>query len=887
MLKKYLIASASGLAMLVMVADTAKADPISASIVAAIGLTGFTATVATVAITAAISMGLSYAANALFAPSMQNQPGGAQMEVQAGGALPRQIPFGVTASAGHLTYWNSYGKKNRFLQRVYTLADWECDALVAVWVDGNRRTLTSVSIPGSNNEAARFHLDGYGDKFVVRWFSGTTTQLADTELVTHANPTGRWTTSHRGRGVCYVSLTLTYDDDLFQGGFPQLLFEFRGAKLYDIRKDSTSGGVGAHRWNDPATWEFSENPGVCAYNYLRGFYRGGTRILGWGLPDLALDIADLVSAMNLSDEAVVEGGSSVARYRVAALVSEGNELRQGLAAFTEAMGGFFYEAGGVVHVKGGGSEASVKVLTAQDVVNPSSYSYKSKPSRSELVNRVSGVFTDPANSWQAVDYPEITSASWLADDNGEDLSLDYPLPSVTWGYQAERIARIRANMARLQKRLSIEVLEKHIDVSAGKVIEYSDAKVGTGVHWLVAGHQELPEKGTIRLTLQEYSAAAFEGASLFTENVYSPPDIDAGITTVQSFTATGTKIDDGGGEIPALLCQWTPPDDSTVTGVKLEYSVNAGGAPVQRAQMAEPEEGQYYITDGIAQNTEYNVRATIITTPVRGTTWTDTETATTPIIAAASGTTVATFAANGTWLKSAYPVSNPLTAFVQIEVWGGGGGGCRRSDSGGQRTGGGGGAYAVKRIPYNDCPAEFDVEVGLGGAGGPVGGGQSQGQGGGTSVVKDASDDSIVARAFGGGSGNAGTSTSIRGGGGGGLLGAGQPGNGGSPNGGGGLLGGASSPVSGISNPELDGGGGHGGSNSQNGGNANLGGAGGGSSLSAGGVSVAGGRGGNGQPGGPSTFAQNGSIPGGGGGCGLENKGGDGGRGEVQITVFG
>jgi hypothetical protein len=39
------------------------------------------------------------------------------------------------------------------------------------------------------------------------------------------------------------------------------------------RLDSTvSGGSGTHRWDDPSTWEWSENPAVCRYNWVRGIY---------------------------------------------------------------------------------------------------------------------------------------------------------------------------------------------------------------------------------------------------------------------------------------------------------------------------------------------------------------------------------------------------------------------------------------------------------------------------------------------------------------------------------------------------------------------------------------------------------------------------------------
>lgn len=1034
MLRKLLIASASGLAMLVATADSARAEPISASIVWALGFTaGSTAAaIATSAITAAISIGLSFAANALFAPP--KPPGGAQLDIQTGGALPRSVTFGKAVSAGALVYWNTYGKKNKFLQLVYRLGDWEFESLDAVWVDGKRKTLTSVSIPGGNNEDARYTVEDFGSDFIIRWFAGTTTQLADTELVSNSNPTGRWTTSHRGRGVCYVSLTLTYNDDKFPGGLPQLLFEYKGAKLYDRRLDTTAGGSGSHRWNDPSTWEWSENPAVCAENFLRGFYRSGERIHGWGLPEAALSITDLVAAMNLCDEGVTDGGASVSRYTCSAITSEGNEQRQGLTAFVEAMGGYYFEAGGVIYVKGGGSETAVATLSEDDLTADGEYEYIEKRGRAELVNRVSGTFTDPENGWQPVDYPEITDSAWVTDDNGEDLGLDYNLPSVTSGYQAERIAKIRANMARLQKRLNIEVLEKHIAISAGDWINYSDSKVGSGIQWLVEGVTEQPDQGTLRLELQEVDADAFAGATLFAPVIVDPPDVDAGQTTVEGFNATGVKIDDGNGEVPAIRLTWTPPADETIIGVKFEYSIVPGGfswgfdtdadaedwvafeatnavsggvlehtaadtdpilispdslsldgsansivrmrvrrtagtgwdgyvfwdtgtginfskyvqvsepagiddgfvivewdmsdvtgtgddwvgetikrfqvhlgntasdvfevdwitpavaspVVVQRAQTANAESGEYYLTDGIAQDTPYQVRATIETDPVRGTTWTDYALAFSPVITALDIQTVrrSTYTTTGvthTWTKVANPALDATNAVVVIEAWGPGGGGGR----GNQSAGGGGGAYIRTEIAYADLPDSLDIDIGEGGAGATSNG--ANGSPGGTTTVTETGGSAEFARAFGGGGGegNGSAAATVLGGAGAGLLGAGGGGAAGSAPG---ELGGGSNPTEGnVSAPTEAGGGAAG--NVNDGGDAYYGGAGGGGTTSgtpsSGGSSVYGGDGGGSTAGTGFATGENGQAPGGGGGGGYNANGGTGGRGEVRITVFG
>jgi hypothetical protein len=575
-LRKFLLAGVSLLAASMACPDGVKADPISATIVTAIGFTAGTtaATIATGVVTAALYTGASYAANALFGQSSSG-PTGVRNEVQVGGVLPRCIAFGTVADAGHLIYTNGYGKKNKFRQRVYRLCDWQCDGLQAVYVNGERKTLTPVSIPAGNTEAARYHVDGFGSKMVVRWFAGTESQLADKELVDNA-PAGRWTANHRGRGICYVSVTFTYDADLYQSGLPQLKFEYRGAVLYDRRKDDTAGGSGAHRWNDVSTWEWSANPIVGADNFCKGFYRQGVRIGGWGLPDAALSVGDMVAGQNLSDEGLTEGGESVSRYVWSCITSDGDQLRAGLQAAVDAVGGYYFEAGGIVFIKAGGAETAVATLTGDDRTDDAVYEYSQKLPRNEKVNILSGRFLDPDNGYLPVDYPQISKAADLAADNGEELALDIDLLSVPSGYQAERIARTRYNMGRLQGRITLAVPEKWIKLTVGDVIAYSDDLVGAGREWLIEYVERRRDQADIVLNLREYDAAAFEGASLFTPVVVVPPDIDPGATTVEGFAADGVKLDQGNGEAASIRLTWTPPGDDTVVGVKFEYAVMPG-----------------------------------------------------------------------------------------------------------------------------------------------------------------------------------------------------------------------------------------------------------------------------------------------------------------------
>jgi hypothetical protein len=85
----------------------------------------------------------------------------------------------------------------------------------------------------------------------------------------------------------------------------------KGKLCYDPRKDSTvAGGSGAHRWEDPSTWEWSENPVVCRYNWVRGIYAEDdvtdptALLIGRGLTAEEAPPENIIAAANLCDEAL-------------------------------------------------------------------------------------------------------------------------------------------------------------------------------------------------------------------------------------------------------------------------------------------------------------------------------------------------------------------------------------------------------------------------------------------------------------------------------------------------------------------------------------------------------------------------------------------------------
>lgn len=100
-----------------------------------------------------------------------------------------------------------------------------------------------------------------------------------------------------GTNVTDVYCEVSRDPKDFPHGLQDMKFEVDGAQFYDPRKDSTVGGIGNHRLDDPLTWEWTENPVLIAFWWE---YLGGPI----ALPLEMFTLFNIAQAANICDELV-------------------------------------------------------------------------------------------------------------------------------------------------------------------------------------------------------------------------------------------------------------------------------------------------------------------------------------------------------------------------------------------------------------------------------------------------------------------------------------------------------------------------------------------------------------------------------------------------------
>lgn len=568
-----------------------------------------------------IAVGLSLAAKLAFSyltRPKQRKYTAVQGEVQLGGDVPVTAQYGTGGkNKGHRVYYAKWGGGNKFNAEVFVLSNGWCDGLEPeVHFYGEKHTLTSQSPRGG--EAARYFVDGFGSKLEIRFYDGRPGQTPDARLasVTASSGTPWDGTNAKLSGMAYVIVERIYDSALFEKGAPDIEFTLRGLREYDPRFDSTvPGGSGSQRLNNPATWVHTKNPAIHRLNYLIGL-RGtlsGRTLIGLGYDINRIDLASHMVAATVCDTTRTVGSRTIKTYEASLFVQASDDHIEVLAEFEDAMAGYAANLNGLSGIIPGAPQIVSATLTANDIRVDDSQEVSFRRSAYESVNMLSGQFTSPEAQWNPISLKTVTvNADVTADGRRRPNSNDFL--QVTDPDIAQYLLNIRYRQYRKAGKASIPVSRRFgLKTSLGDWISWN------GKTWLVTG-RSFDELLRFRLDLAEtgsdiYSEDGIEAGPIVIPS--SAPTNPSLISTVAGFNALAGMLGDSGGtQRPTLEFTWTPPDDPTITQVRIFYRIQ-GATDEYEVVSTDPESGVLRTSENVLPETAYEARATITTVPDR------------------------------------------------------------------------------------------------------------------------------------------------------------------------------------------------------------------------------------------------------------------------------
>lgn len=472
----------AALAAFLFFAPQAEAGPLAPII------TGIAAFLATPLGQIILGVGLQLAGS-LLAKAKKPPAFGVRTQVAVGGGQPLSFMTGTGATAGSRVYagtWGSAGKTpNAFFSDVVQLSDLPIAALDAIFVDGQRCTIEwgSPAQP-QGYPVTEFRVGGVDHLWVL--FADGTQTVADAFLSAKfgADPERPWTNDMIGRGCAYAVVTARFNRDLFKQ-LPALLFQTKGIKLYDPRKDTTAGGAGAHRRDDPATWEWSDNLAVIAHHI--GFVGAWSGIPGaseWlfglqNIPAARLPFAAWAAAMNACDEAMpLAAGGTEKRFAGGGEILCDRQPADVLEELMKSMSGRIADTGAQWRPQVGVPGAAVWAFTDADIVASEGQTLEPFPGLEATHNGVDALYPEPAEAWEKKEAPRRSDAAFIAADGGRTLIAGLEFPLVSSGTRVQRLMEAALADARRFRthRLALPPIAWLIE--PGDVLAWTSARNG-------------------------------------------------------------------------------------------------------------------------------------------------------------------------------------------------------------------------------------------------------------------------------------------------------------------------------------------------------------------------------------------------------------------------
>jgi hypothetical protein len=506
----------------------------STTSVAAIWAVGFIATTAAT----------SFALKAL-APKIDMSGLEGMQANQRSAVASREYVYGQVRKGGTITYMESTGVKNKYLHMVLVLAGHELSEINDIYINDEIVTLDAEGFATG---------DTWKSKVRIKKHLGDQT-TADAALLGESEQID---SAFVGNGCAYLYIRLEYDSDVFANGIPLFTAIVKGAKVYDPREPS-----------NPAA--YSNNPALCIRHYLTSAY---------GLGDTSSEIDDVafaVAAHICDDDIALAVVGTQNQYEMNGVVSASMTFGDALSKMLSACAGTLFWGGGKWQLKPGYYSTPTASFTLDDLRGPISGSPRAN--MRDSFNSVRGKFNDADQDWITVDYPEIASTVFLAEDNGFKQPLDLELPFTTSSPMAQRLAKITLYRARDAITFSADFGLSALSTQIGDTVALTIDRYGwsektfevTG--WKFYANQDAGDL-RVNLVLREISASSFDWDADETEivsNNTSLPVFNV-VPAVSNLSLTATSVlNDDGVSIPAITAAWDVSNDSFVEYYEIQY----------------------------------------------------------------------------------------------------------------------------------------------------------------------------------------------------------------------------------------------------------------------------------------------------------------------------
>ena len=404
---------------------------------------------------------------------------------------------------------------------------------------------------------------GSTQSYAAVWrYTGAAGQDLSTVMLALGAPS--WTSTDKCQGMAALIVRLTFAENIWPTGVPNITAVVRGRRCYDPRNAST-------------VW--TQNAALCTRDYLRFQY-------GVNVADAKLDDAGATNpSANICDEDVQLTATPTYqdRYTVNGIVSTGDDRLANLEKFAQAMAGSVNYSAGKWRIRAGAYSAPSLTLSENSLAD-GDIQIVPYASRRSLINGAKATYINAAAGYIEDQAPEWSSSTYIADDGNVGLTTALTLPLVTDHERAQRLSKIAVTRSREQLTLRCRCNFSTYAWQVGDMVSVTLARYGFSAKPFRILERGFSVEGGMVFTLREEPNGIYDWnlgeASVLTGagNTALPNPTQVAVPTIDGITSAQWLYKAGDGTFVARIrVAVTPPaDDYVRKGGKLQLQYKRG-----------------------------------------------------------------------------------------------------------------------------------------------------------------------------------------------------------------------------------------------------------------------------------------------------------------------
>ena len=412
---------------------------------------------------------------------------------KAGSSVSIPVVYGTRRMGGHRTFIGSNGDKNADLHMVESLCEGPVEACTAIYF--NDELVASCGTTGSTTNGdwtwQNAPNDESWDTYIdVEFYDGSQT-AASAALV--AEGLSGWDANCIGTSTAYVYFKMTFDQEAFQSGLPQITYLIKGKRV---------PAIGA-AWNSTLTW--SDEPARIVYDFLVN------PTYGKSISPSLIDTTSFNSSASYNSTMVpntLSDATMVKRYTTNAYLDTGTSLLDNIGELLVPMRAGII-TGDKYQIIQDRPAAPVGVSIDDDsIVGTITYLQANKRT---LMNAVRSKFPNSEDPFNYQEDIAIVESSLLQSSayDGVKLQKDIDLNNVTDSGQATRIATEEINGSRQSGVLEVTVDPSNLDLTVGDVVSFTNGVIGQTDKLYRVIKTVLRSDHTLELNMREYDSRVY------------------------------------------------------------------------------------------------------------------------------------------------------------------------------------------------------------------------------------------------------------------------------------------------------------------------------------------------------------------------------------------